>query len=110
MPDAENNNWQPLETIHPEGFDPKSGTGEEEFWYADEYVRALDEGREHKCSGNEALHTIEIMMGIFESAAYGIRVDLHSKTQGPSITEMACRKWTGCTSPNAARLWTMAGR
>ena len=42
----------------------------------DEYVRALDEGREHECSGAEGRHVIEIIMGIFESAAYGTRVQL----------------------------------
>lgn len=42
----------------------------------DEYVRALDEGRDHECSGEEGRHVIEIMMGIFESAAYGTRVEL----------------------------------
>ncbi len=76
LPDGQHDNWQPLEPIHPEGYDPSSGAGEEEYWYVDDYVRALDEGRDHTCSGDEALHTIEIMMGIFESAAYGIRVDL----------------------------------
>ncbi len=75
LPDGKNDNWQALELIYPEGYDPKSGVGEE-YAYVDEYVHALDEGRDHKCSGAEALHTIEIMMGIFESAAYGGRVDL----------------------------------
>jgi len=30
----------------------------------------------HECSGGEGLHVLEVMMGIFESAAYGKRVDL----------------------------------
>ncbi len=78
LPDGKNDKWQALELIYPEGYDPKSGAGEE-YAYVDEYVHALDEGRDHKCSGAEALHTIEIMMGIFESAAYGVRVDLPQK-------------------------------
>jgi predicted dehydrogenase len=76
VPDGKHNNWQALEPVYPEGYHARSGASEAEYWYAEEYVRALDEGRDHKCSGAEALHTIEIMMGIFESAAYGIRVDL----------------------------------
>ena len=75
LPDGEHDNWEALEPIHPEGYDPESGAGEE-YAYADEYVKALDEDRDHTCSGAEALHTIEMMMGIFESAAYGVRVDL----------------------------------
>ena len=42
----------------------------------EEYVAALDEGRDHESSGYEGRHVMEIMMGIFESAAYGKRVDL----------------------------------
>ncbi len=75
LPNETHNNWEALEPIHAEGYDPKSGTGED-YAYADEFVKALDEDRDHRCSGAEALHTVEIMMGIFESAAYGIRVDL----------------------------------
>jgi predicted dehydrogenase len=47
-----------------------------DYWFVDEYVRALDEGRAHECSGAEGRHVVEIIMGIFESAAYGKRVDL----------------------------------
>jgi len=49
---------------------------EGDYWFVDEYVRALDEGREHECSGAEGRHVMEIIMGTFESAAYGTRVDL----------------------------------
>ena len=75
FPDGEHDDWQALEPIYPDGYNSRSGAGEE-YCYVDEYVQALDEGRDHKCSGAEALHTIEIMMGIFESAAYGIRAHL----------------------------------
>jgi predicted dehydrogenase len=76
LPDGKNDKWEVLEPIEPEEYDPKSGAGVEEYCYVEEFVNALDEDRDHKCSGDEALHTIEIMMGIFESAAYGVRVDL----------------------------------
>ena len=38
--------------------------------------RKYTKGRDHECSGLEARHALEVMMGIFESAAYGMRVDL----------------------------------
>ena len=49
---------------------------EGDYWFVDEYVRALDERRPHECSGEEGRHVVEIIMGIFESAAYGKRVAL----------------------------------
>ena len=73
LPDGKHDNWEALEPIHPEGYDAKCGADEAEYWYVEDYVCALDDGRDHRCSGSEALHTIEIMMGIFESAAYGVR-------------------------------------
>ncbi len=76
LPDGEHDRWQALEPIYPEGYDPESGVEETEYWYVEEYARALDEGRNHECGGADALHVIEIMMGIFESIAYGRRVDL----------------------------------
>ena len=49
---------------------------EGDYWFAEEYVSALDEEREHECSGAAGRHVIEIIMGTFESAAYGTQVDL----------------------------------
>ena len=60
----------------PEHYDPKSGAAETDYWFVEEYVNALDEGRAHECSGTAGRHIIEMMMGIFESAAYGTRVNL----------------------------------
>jgi hypothetical protein len=48
----------------------------DDYCFVDEYVRALDEGRDHECNGDEGRHVLEILMGILESAAYGRRVDL----------------------------------
>ena len=42
----------------------------QDFGFADEFVNALDEGRSHVCSGEEATHVMEILMGVLESAAY----------------------------------------
>jgi predicted dehydrogenase len=75
-PDGERDKWEPLETQVPDGYDPSSPAKMEEYCYVDEYVNALDEGREHESSVGEAHRVLEIMMGIFESAAYRRRVDL----------------------------------
>lgn len=76
LPDGERDRWEPLDLIYHEDFDPEGSAGEMEFWFADDYVQALDEGRPHECSGDEALHVIEVLMGIFESAAYQKAVEL----------------------------------
>jgi predicted dehydrogenase len=68
--------WQPLEPIVPDHFDAEGAASVEDYQFADEYVQALDEGRAHECSGAEGRHVLEILMGIFESGAYGRRVEL----------------------------------
>ena len=65
--------WQKLEAVLPEGFDPNGPADVEDYWFAEEYVTALDEDRDHECSGAAGLHVVEIMMGLFESAAYDAR-------------------------------------
>ena len=74
--DEEHSKWQQLASIYPEHYDPKKGASQDDYWFVEEYVNALDENRDHECSGAEGRHVLEIMMGIFESAAYGVRVDL----------------------------------
>ena len=68
--------WEPLAPVYPDHYDPAGEADANDYLFADEYVRALDEGRDHRCSGAEAVHALEIMMGIFESAAYGRAVEL----------------------------------
>jgi predicted dehydrogenase len=75
-PDGTHDRWQELDPIYPDHYDPECGAAQDDYWFVEEYVRALDEGRDHECSGAEGLHVLEIMMGIFESAAYGRSVDL----------------------------------
>ena len=65
-----------LELIYPKHYNPQSGANEADYWFVEEYVNALDEHREHLCSGYEGRHIMEMMMGIFESAAYGKHVNL----------------------------------
>ena len=76
IPDGTNDKWESLDLIYPDHYDSKSSVSESDYWFVEEYVNALDEGRQHLCSGYEGRHIIEMMMGIFESAAYGTRVNL----------------------------------
>jgi predicted dehydrogenase len=85
VPGGTYDNWELLPLEYPAGFTSSmssslnSGAGmfaADDYLYVDEYVRALDEGREHECSGPEVTHVLEAMMAIFESAAMGTRVDL----------------------------------
>ena len=68
--------WEALEPLYPEHYDRSSPASIDDYWFVEEYVSALDENHDHECSGAEGQHNVEIMMGIFESAAYGNRVDL----------------------------------
>ncbi len=68
--------WQPLDPIVPEHYDPAGPAAVEDYQFTDEYVKALDEGRAHECSGEAGRHVLEILMGIFESGARGKRVAL----------------------------------
>ena len=75
-PKVTKHDWELLDSDGPEHYDPDSGVNSTEYSYVDEYVHALDEERDHVCSGSEAVHVIEIMMGAFESAAHGRTVEL----------------------------------
>ncbi|MYF97809.1 Gfo/Idh/MocA family oxidoreductase [Candidatus Poribacteria bacterium] len=76
IPDGKNDRWEKLTPIYPDHFDKDKGADADDYCMVDEYVNALDENREHECSGEEGRHVIEILMGIFESAVYGRRVEL----------------------------------
>jgi predicted dehydrogenase len=76
IPDGKHSRWQALPLILSEHLDPARAADQDDYLFVEEYVQALDEGRDHACSGGAAQHVIEIMMGIFESAAYGVCVEL----------------------------------
>ena len=80
LPDAHyipgETDWQPLPIPMPLGFDPLGTANEAEYSYVDDFVCALDTGTDHECSGAEGLHVLEVLLGIFESAATGTRVAL----------------------------------
>ena len=88
LPDGEHDRWEPLDPIYPDHFDPGSGLRADDYWFVEEYVNALDEGRDHECSGVEGRHVLEILMGIFESAAYGRPVDLPQRRRDHPL-----RRW-----------------
>ncbi|MDA0333921.1 MAG: Gfo/Idh/MocA family oxidoreductase [bacterium] len=68
--------WHGLDSIMPEHFDPAGAASEADYSFADDYVHALDEGRQHLCSGAEGLHVMEILMAIFEAGARRRQIDL----------------------------------
>ena len=76
LPDGEHNAWRQLEAETPESYGPSVKAALDDYWFVEEFVAALDEGREHESSGVEATHVLEIIMGVFESAAYGRPVEL----------------------------------
>ena len=89
--------WQPLDLIVPDHYDPEGPSTEADYNYADEYVRALDEGREHECSGIEGRHVMEILMGIFESGAHRREVELPQADRGHPLE--AWREAAGLDEP-----------
>ena len=76
LPDGEHDRWRRLDPVMPDGFDAGGNAHMDDYWFVEEYVNALDKGRDHESSGAEATHIMEIMMGIFESAAYERLVEL----------------------------------
>ena len=89
--------WQPLDDIVPEHYDPDCSADEGDYNYVDEYVNALDEGREHLCSGIEGRHVMEILMAIFESAAHRREVELPQAERGHPL--LAWRAAAGLDDP-----------
>jgi predicted dehydrogenase len=61
--------WERLDDVVPEHFDPAGAASEADYNFADDYVRALDEEREHLCSGEEGRHVMEVLMAVLESGA-----------------------------------------
>lgn len=76
VPAGDEAEWQRLDDIVPEHYDTSGAAAEADYSYADEYVRALDEGRDHLCSGAEGRHVMEVLMAIFEAGARRRQVNL----------------------------------
>ncbi|HJP29442.1 MAG TPA: Gfo/Idh/MocA family oxidoreductase [Candidatus Latescibacteria bacterium] len=78
--------WRHLEDIIPEHYDTSGAATEADYNYADEYVRALDEGRDHLCSGGEGRHVMEVLMAILEAGARRRGVDLPQSDRRHPLT------------------------
>ena len=99
IPDGAHDRWEVLEGIYPEHYDPNASASEADYWFVEEYVRALDEGRAHECSGLEGRHVIEIMMGIFEAAAHGTRVNLPQENRAHPLLRWRSEAGLGDVKP-----------
>ncbi|MEE2657291.1 MAG: Gfo/Idh/MocA family oxidoreductase [Candidatus Latescibacterota bacterium] len=91
--------WEKLPSVVPDSFDPEQPAAADDYCYAEEYVQALDEGRDHECSGVEGRHVMEIMMGIFESGALGTRIELPQADRSHPL--LRWRQKHGLAEPNA---------
>ncbi len=98
IPDGTLDKWEQIELIYPEHYNPKCNAPIDDYMFVDEYVNALDDDRRHTCSGYEGRHIIEMMMGIFESAAYGRRVDLPQENREHPL--LRWREELGLKPPN----------
>ena len=99
VPNAEGCAWEPLEVSYPDDYDPASTAAESDYGFADDFVLALEEDREHACSGPEGLHVLEVIMGIFESAAYGRPVTLPQ--EGRDHPLLRWRREAGLSDPDS---------
>ena len=94
-PDPADHNckWQPmnLSSYLPElpAMPPEAKRPVEEYAYVDEYACALDEGRDHTCSGSEGRHVLEVIMAIFEAATAGKTVALPQAHRTHPLLEFA---------------------
>ena len=95
--------WEQLPHEIHEDFDPSSNADANEFWYVDEYVKALDTNTQPTTNGNLAVHITEIMMGIFESGAYRKRVNLPQQKRDHPLERWA--KENNKTIPKMPRDW-----
>ena len=66
--------WELLSLVYPQTADPQVSA--DDYWFVDEYVQALDQERDHECSGLAGRHALEVMMGIFSSIVNGKRMSL----------------------------------
>ncbi|MBI2297547.1 MAG: Gfo/Idh/MocA family oxidoreductase [Armatimonadetes bacterium] len=102
VPDGERDRWEELPAEPPPGWSPEGGAEAEDYAFVEEYVQALDTGRDHECSGATALHVLEILMGMFESAATGRRVELPQRERAHPL--LAWRRAAGLGDPPAGPL------
>lgn len=83
----DNAHWEPLPPLMPELWRSDMACELNEFKYVDEYVKALDEGRSHPCSGEEGRHVLEVINAIYWSAIEGTRVALADMPRNHPLTQ-----------------------
>lgn len=98
LPEGNIESWEPLDKIYPDSYDKSNQSEEDDYWFVEEYVKALDENRDHECSGLEALHVMETMMGIFESGVYGKRIEIPQVIRDHPLARW--RKENGLNEPD----------
>ena len=101
---SNNSQWERLPHEIHEDFDPSSNADANEFWYVDEYVKALDTNTQPPTNANLAVNITEIMMGIFESGAYRKRVNLPQQKRDHPLERWA--KETNTTIPKTTLNYT----
>lgn len=113
VPDDEKSVWQPLELKAPEHYGPARVPGKithatvDEYCYVEEFVQAIDEGREHTCSFDQGRHVLEIIMGTFESLAYRRAITLPQALRDHPLLRWREERGLGVPepSPRPYRVW-----
>ena len=93
-PGGKQDSWESLEPVFPAHYNENGRSDVNDYWFVEEYVQALDDKRDHECSGSEAIHALEIIMGIFEFSLQTIFVSLGLDIATPKNSESENMKST----------------
>ncbi len=63
-----------------------------DLWMAEEWVRALDEGRDHTINASVGAHTMEMIHGAYRSHAEGRRIDLPQASRDHPLAAWLARE------------------
>src|SRR5262245_7004147 len=105
VPNGAYDRWEPVAMEAPPSYQPGGRVLIDDYCFVDEYINALDEGRDHVCGGAAALHALEIMMGAFESAASGVHVELPQAKRDHPLRRWRREKGYGEAPPVPRRYW-----
>lgn len=98
-PGGKQDSWESLEPVFPAHYNENGRSDVNDYWFVEEYVQALDDKRDHECSGSEAIHALEIIMGIFESTVYSQTVKLPQSRRDHPL--LRWRGANGLSSPDS---------
>ncbi len=106
VPGESGGRWEQLTPDLP-SLDFEGEAAVDDLLFVDEYVNALNEGRAHTCSGVAGRHVLEILMAVFESAAYGYRIDLPQARRDHPLIRWRCESGLGNADemPRAYTAW-----